>query len=98
MLGRTGGELQQLKPPSKGFDSAGHLPHLRRWASRRSEYPVLPHWAKVLRASGAAFRLTNQKPLTTSCQLQVASYHWQIPKGPRPGRSAGGATQNADEW
>ena len=40
---------------------------------------MLPHWATVFRASGAALQLRNQKLLTTSCQLQAASYHGKIP-------------------
>jgi hypothetical protein len=71
----------------------GRLPHLRRWASCPAVYPALPRWANVFRASGAASRLTNQKLPTTSCRLQVASYHLQIPNRPRHRKSAGGAPE-----
>ena len=88
-----------------------HLPHLRRLVSSYVVYPVLPHWATVFRASSAALPLTNQKLLTTSCQLQAASYHGKIPiriwaATDRPeferlmlnrdtSRSAGGATERS---
>ena len=75
------------------FSDHRHLPHLRRLESSYVVYPVLPHWATVFRASGAALLLKNQKLPTTSCQLQAASCRAKIPNRSQQSRSAGGATE-----
>src|SRR5258708_3399818 len=35
-----------------------YLPHLRRLASSRTVYPVLPHWATIFRTYGVALRFS----------------------------------------
>ena len=46
-------------------------------------YPALPGWAKVFRASGAAFRSTNHQLQTSCFPSRFTSYHSQIPNRPR---------------
>ncbi len=67
----------------RSFSRLGHLPPLRRLASGYAVYPALPGWAKVFRASGAAFRITNHLLQTTSFQSGVTNSHSQIPSRPR---------------
>jgi hypothetical protein len=50
------------------------VPHLRCWASGDAVDPALPGWATVFRASGAAFRITNDQSAITNSRRRV-SHH-----------------------